>query len=87
MSLDRARYSDPEKGDDGKWYFHLQGKNGEIVLASEGYDTKTGAARGIIDAKAIAREADGLPKSISVTIEGQTGETHTIDVLGPIHTV
>jgi uncharacterized protein YegP (UPF0339 family) len=74
MSLDRARYSEPEKGADGKWYFHLQGRNGEIQLASEGYESKDNAARGVLDAKQAAREAASEPVSISVTITDETGD-------------
>ena len=35
------------KGDDGKFYFRLRAKNGEPILASEGYEGKSGAKGGI----------------------------------------
>lgn len=39
------------KGLDGKYYFHLKAKNGEIVLQSQGYTTKTSATNGIASVK------------------------------------
>lgn len=39
------------KGLDGKYYFHLKAKNGEIVLQSQGYTTKTGATNGVASVK------------------------------------
>ncbi|MDP2269172.1 MAG: DUF1508 domain-containing protein [Archangium sp.] len=35
------------KGLDGKYYFHLKANNGQIVLQSQGYTTKTSATNGI----------------------------------------
>lgn len=35
------------RGLDGKYYFHLKANNGQIVLQSQGYTTKTGAANGV----------------------------------------
>ncbi len=34
-------------GRDNQYYWHLKGKNGEIVAQSEGYQTKQGATNGI----------------------------------------
>jgi uncharacterized protein len=31
----------------GKFRFHLKAANGEIIAASQGYDTKAGAEKGI----------------------------------------
>ena len=36
------------KADNGEWYFHLEAGNYEILLASEGYQTRTGALNGIL---------------------------------------
>jgi uncharacterized protein YegP (UPF0339 family) len=35
------------KGLDGKYYFNLKAANGEIVLSSQGYTTKTSAKKGV----------------------------------------
>ncbi len=35
------------KGLDGKYYFHLKANNGQIVLQSQGYTTKTSATNGV----------------------------------------
>lgn len=35
------------EGEDGRYYFHLLAKNGECVLASQGYSTLAGAKKGI----------------------------------------
>ncbi len=35
----------PFKGKNGKWYFNIKGENGEIVLPSQGYSTKSNAQR------------------------------------------
>ncbi len=35
------------KGADGRFYFHLVGRNGQIVLRSQGYSSKQAATRGI----------------------------------------
>ena len=53
-----AKYSDPFKGDDGQWYFHLQAANGEVVSQSEGYDSRDGAIEGIEAAKRAADAAE-----------------------------
>lgn len=45
------------KGLDGKYYFHLKAHNGEIVLASQGYSTKTSATGGIASVKANGAQA------------------------------
>jgi amphi-Trp domain-containing protein len=46
---DRARTGKYElfQGAGGRWYFRLKAPNGEIILASEGYASKQGAADGI----------------------------------------
>lgn len=80
MSLAHARYSDPFQGKDDQWYFHLEGKNGEVQLTSEGYTSKHDAARGIIDAKRSAREADGVPVSLEIVISDESGERHFVEV-------
>lgn len=35
------------KGLDGRYYFHAKAGNGEIVLQSQGYSTRTGASNGV----------------------------------------
>lgn len=43
---------------DGKWYWHLIGKNGEIQdRSSEGYETEEHAKEGVASAKASSQEA------------------------------
>ena len=34
-------------GGDGRWYFHLQAENGEIIAQSEAYNSKQAALDGI----------------------------------------
>ncbi len=34
-------------GKDGQFYFNLKANNGEIILSSEGYTTRTGCKKGI----------------------------------------
>ena len=34
------------EGKDGKWYFNLKAGNNEIILASQGYSSKSGAEEG-----------------------------------------
>jgi uncharacterized protein YegP (UPF0339 family) len=41
-------------GDDGKFYFHLKARNGEIIVPSQGYETKAGRMKGI---KSLRRNA------------------------------
>jgi len=46
------------RGIDGKYYFHLRAKNGQIVLQSQSYTTKASAKKGID-----AVEANGVTES------------------------
>jgi len=46
------------KGKKGDFYFRLRAKNGEPILASEGYTTKAGAKNGIASVKKNAKKAD-----------------------------
>lgn len=39
------------RGLDGKYYFHLKANNGQIVLQSQGYTTKTSATNGVASVK------------------------------------
>jgi len=78
-----ARYSKPEKGTDGQWYFHLQAANGEIVTQSEGYETEGGAEEGINAAKRAAAEAAAASDhlaSMEITISGEDGKRHFVEV-------
>ena len=45
------------KDKSGKFRFHLKAANGEIVAASQGYDTKSGAEKGIESVKTNASAA------------------------------
>ena len=36
-----------KKGKDAQFYFNLKANNGEIILSSEGYTTRTGCKKGI----------------------------------------
>lgn len=36
-----------KKGADGKWYFNVKAKNGEIVAQSEGYEKLSSAYNGL----------------------------------------
>ena len=44
----------------GKFRFHLKAANGEIVAASQAYDTKAGAEKGIESVKTNASDAKVL---------------------------
>ena len=41
----------------GKFRFHLKAPNGEIIAASQGYETKSSAEKGIAAIKTHARNA------------------------------
>lgn len=56
------------KGADGKTYFHLRAKNGEIVLQSQGYSSKSAAENGISSVK-----SNGSDASKYDVIEGANG--------------
>jgi len=45
-------------GANEKWYFNLKAPNGEIVLASEGYNSRQAATKGIESVKANAEESN-----------------------------
>ena len=57
-SVETGRFVDPFEGKSGKWYFSLRARNGEIILASQGYSSEDGAKSGI---GAVQRAADGAP--------------------------
>lgn len=44
----------------GQWYFRLKAGNGEIIAASQGYNTKQGAMKGVASVQANAGKADIL---------------------------
>lgn len=46
------------KDKSGKFRFHLKAANGEIVAASQGYDAKAGAKKGIESVKTNASAAE-----------------------------
>jgi uncharacterized protein YegP (UPF0339 family) len=43
---------------DGQWYFHLRADNDEIIVQSEGYETKDGCLNGVNSVKHNAPNAD-----------------------------
>ena len=53
----RAHYTEPFEDSAGEWRWSLKAANGEIVCASEGYETKAGAHRAIKDHHRAAAEA------------------------------
>ncbi len=55
-SAERGRFKDPWEGNGGKWYFSLKARNGEVILASQGYSSESSAEDGI---GAVQRAADG----------------------------
>lgn len=67
-------------GDDGQYYFHLQAANGEIVLASEAYVSKQGAANGVASVRENGKDPANYEISNSVddqfyfVLKGANGE-------------
>ncbi len=59
------------QGTDGKSYFHLRAANGQIVLQSQGYSSKSAADKGITAVKSAAIHADSFQ-----VFEGADGQ-HT----------
>jgi hypothetical protein len=57
------------KGQDGKYYFHLRANNGQIVLASQAYGTKSAATKGIASVK-----KNGIDASRFTLAEGADGQ-------------
>jgi uncharacterized protein YegP (UPF0339 family) len=47
MAEKRAKWQYWQSEADGHWYFNLRGKNGKIVLQSEGYEREKGCLKGI----------------------------------------
>ena len=43
---------------DGLWYFHLRADNDEIIVQSEGYETKDGCLNGVNSVKHNAPNAE-----------------------------
>jgi uncharacterized protein len=52
-------------GKDGQFYFNLKASNGEIILSSEGYTTKTSCKRGIASVMKNGQDSSKYMKSIS----------------------
>ncbi len=57
------------KGQDGKYYFHLRANNGQIVLASQAYGTKSSASKGVTSVK-----KNGVDASRFTLAEGADGQ-------------
>jgi hypothetical protein len=54
-----------KKAKDGQFYFHLKAGNGEVILASEMYQSKAGAMNGVESVKKNAASAERYDKLIS----------------------
>jgi hypothetical protein len=54
-----------KKAKDGQFYFHLKAANGEVILASEMYQSKAGAVNGIESVKKNAPLSERYEKLIS----------------------
>lgn len=65
------------KGDDGKHYFHLLAKNGERILASQGYSSISAAKKGISSVK-----KNGLVEWRYSVLEADSGEYY-FNLLAP----
>lgn len=57
-------------GKDGQYYFNLTAKNGQIILASEGYKAKDGCENGIESLKRISQEEKSYVRK--TTKDGQS---------------
>lgn len=69
------------QGTDGKYYFHLRAKNGQIVLQSQGYTTKASAVKG-----ELAVQTNGADASNFAIAEGVDGQ-HYFRVLAANHQI
>jgi hypothetical protein len=58
-------------GEDKKSYFHLRAGNGEIVLQSQGYTTRTAALKGVDSVK--ANGGSDARWEVTETVDGQFG--------------
>lgn len=47
-----------KKGRNGKFYFNLKSANGEIILASQGYKTRSGCLQGIASVRSNGASRD-----------------------------
>ena len=55
----------------GEYYFRLKAKNGQIILSSQGYTTKTACQNGIESVKKNAGDADRFERK-----QGASGKHH-----------
>jgi uncharacterized protein len=69
------------KGEDGKYYFHLRANNGQIVLQSQGYSSKSSATGGTSSVK-----TNGVDASHFDISEGVNGQ-HYFRLLAANHKV
>ncbi len=51
------RFKAPWRGQDGKWHFALKARNGEVILDSQGHESKDSAEAGIRAVQRAARDA------------------------------
>lgn len=58
-----------KRGADGKWYFHVKGKNGEIVAQSEGYERVESALKGVAALTALLTD-QGTPEIVEMPDDG-----------------
>jgi uncharacterized protein YegP (UPF0339 family) len=52
-----AKFELAQSAEDDKWYFHLKAPNGKVIAASEGYNQKRNAKKGIAAVKKFAASA------------------------------
>jgi uncharacterized protein YegP (UPF0339 family) len=58
-----------KKARNGKFFFHLLAPNGEVILASQMYASKTTAKKGIVSVQANAADSDRYEDKINKTGE------------------
>ena len=64
MAMKNAKF-EVFKGKNGKAYFRLKARSGEIILASQGYYSRSGCRRAIASVKANARRAKQYEEKVS----------------------
>ena len=76
MTIEGKRISNPKYqvfcGENGKFRFHLNASNGEIIAQSEGYETKEGCMKGI---EAFRNSCNGEIEDLTITQESTRQET------------
>lgn len=49
------------KGNDEQWYYQVMGRNGQVMVTSEGYPKRSNAVRGFADLCDALEAMDDLP--------------------------